>query len=335
MLFFAYNQEAFVEEALLSALRQDVGSYELVVVDDASTDRTRSVIVTVLARATPAGLSVRTIFKETNAGLVAAVNDAMAVASGDVFVLMAGDDVAMPDRIGRTLRIFAADSGVQLVAGECLKIDEAGRPHGPAAPARAPQAYSYDDGRALRIYAGASPFGASAACRRRLFDFFGPMGAGDHGEDNCYWVRALLLGRVYHDSACFVHWRQHSGNLSNFTSSLDEAAWRRRHLAWMEKHETMSRQWLKDIALAREAGLISWVRARRLRLAALREDRTWGLEVSTLRLDPWREWTARACKLLLVGRLSTTLRMFMLRISRGRQERRWRFWAKLRSNSAS
>ena len=34
LLFIAYNHEAFVEEALLSALRQDVATFELVVVVD-------------------------------------------------------------------------------------------------------------------------------------------------------------------------------------------------------------------------------------------------------------------------------------------------------------
>jgi hypothetical protein len=132
-----------------------------------------------------------------------------------------------------------------------------------------------------------------------------------------------------------MNWRQHAGNLSNFTSQLVDPIWRRRHLEWMEKHTTISRQWLKDIALARDARLISWTRAQRLKLAALREDRTWALEASSLRCDPWGEWSKHALRLLGVGRISTTLRMFKLRFSPLRQERKWRFWAKLKSNPAA
>lgn len=335
LLFLAYNHEAFVEEALLSALRQDVGTFELVVVDDASTDRTRAILEEVLARETPPGVTIKKLYKDKNAGLVAAVNDAMAVASGDIFVLMAGDDVSMPYRLARSLRTFTDLPSVQLVYGDSVKIDEAGKPFTSPVAEKSPQFFSYDDARLTRIYGGSSPFGAAAAYRRRLFEIFGPMAAGEHGEDNCYWVRALMLGEVYRDPVCFVHWRQHAGNLSNFTAQLADVGWRRRHLEWMEKHATISRQWLKDIALARDARLISWLRALRLKLAALREARTWALEVSSLRRDPWGAWRNRALSLLAVGRISTTCRMLKLRFSPWRQERKWRFWAKLKSNPAA
>jgi hypothetical protein len=100
----------------------------------------------------------------------------------------------------------------------------------------------------------------------------------------------------------------------------------------MEKHATMSRQWLKDIALARDARLISYPRAQRLKFAGLREDRSWALDASSLRRDPWTEWSAKAFRLLLVGRISTTLKMLKLRLSPRRQERKWRFFEKLKSN---
>ena len=335
LLFLAYNHEAFVEEALLSALRQDVATFELVVVDDASTDRTRAIIEEVLARETPPGVTIKKVYKDKNGGLIAAVNGAMAVASGDVFVLMAGDDVSMPCRLARSLRTFADQPSVQLVYGDCVKIDETGRPFASPVSEAMPQFFSYDDARLTRIYAGSSPFGATAAYRRRLFDFFGPMGAGDHGEDNCYWIRALMLGEIYRDPACFIHWRQHAGNLSNFTSQLADEGWRRRHLEWMEKHANISRQWLKDIALARDARLISCPRAQRLKFAGLREDRSRALEASSLRRDPWSEWSGKALRLLLVGRISTTLKMLILRLSPRRQELKWRFFAKLKSNPAA
>jgi len=335
VLFFAYNHEAFVEEALLSALRQDVGAFELVVVDDASTDRTRAIIEEVLARGTPSGVTVRRLYKDQNGGLIAVVNEAMALATGEIFMLMAGDDVSLSCRLARSLRTFVDQPSVQLVYGECERIDEAGRPYPPAAGEKLPRFFSYDDSPMSRIYADAAPFGASAAYRRRLFDVFGPMIPGEHGEDNCYWIRALLLGEIYWDPAVFVLWRQHAGNLSNFTSQLADAGWRRRHLGWMEKHATISRQWLRDIVLAREAGHVSWVRAERLKLAAKREDRTWALEASSMRCDPWGEWLAKALRLLRVGRFSTTIKMLKLRLSPWRRERKWRFWAKLKSNPAA
>jgi glycosyltransferase involved in cell wall biosynthesis len=329
VLFFAFNHERFVEEALLSALLQDAGDFELIVVDDASTDRTRSIVEDVLRRATPQGVTVRRLYKDKNGGLMSAVNDAMALATGEVFVLMAGDDVSMPCRVARSLRAFAGRPSVQLVYGGCVKIDEAGRTYGSISSGKGTEVFSYDKCRWMSIYADAPVFGASAAYHRRLFDVFGPMDEGNHGEDNCYWIRALLLGEIYRDPACFMHWRQHAGNLSNFTPQLDDPVWRRRHLEWMEKHTTISRQWLRDISTARELGLIAASRAIRLKMGALRADRSWALEASSMRNDPWGRWIERATQLLLVGRIAIIWRMLVLRLSSHRQELKWRFWAKL------
>jgi len=331
LLLFAYNHEAFIEEALRSALRQDLDDYELIIVDDGSTDGTRAKIEAILAAGGHAGRRIKTIFHDRNQGVLAAVNAAMAQASGDVFVMMAGDDISLPDRLQRTLRIFAEAPEVQLAYGEVAFIDERGAALRPAAPCGVAQRFAYARARTGRIYAGALPCGASAAYRRRLYDVFGPMRVGPHGEDNCYWVRALLLGEIHHDPACFIQWRQHSANLSNYQPSAGDA-WRPRHLDWMEKHAGMSAQWLQDIAVARAQGLISVWRAAIVRYAAIREDATWALECSSLRPDPWGSWLRSAWKLLQVGRLSTTFRMLKLRLFRSRREKRWQVLAKLKSN---
>lgn len=314
-----------------SALRQDLDDYELIIVDDGSTDGTRAKIEAILAAGGHAGRRIKTIFHDRNQGVLAAVNAAMAQASGDVFVMMAGDDISLPDRLQRTLRIFAEAPEVQLAYGEVAFIDERGAALRPAAPCGVAQRFAYARARFGRIYAGALPCGASAAYRRRLYDVFGPMRVGPHGEDNCYWVRALLLGEIHHDPACFIQWRQHSANLSNYQPSAGDA-WRPRHLDWMEKHAGMSAQWLQDIAVARAQGLISVWRAAIVRYAAIREDATWALECSSLRPDPWGSWLRSAWKLLQVGRLSTTFRMLKLRLFRSRREKRWQVLAKLKSN---
>jgi len=331
LLLFAYNHEAFIEEALRSALRQDLDDYELIIVDDASTDGTRAKIEAILAAGGHAGRRIKTIFHDRNQGVLAAVNAAMAQASGDVFVMMAGDDISLPDRLQRTLRIFAEAPEVQLAYGEVAFIDERGAALRPAPTCGVAQRFAYARARFGRIYAGASPCGASAAYRRRLYDVFGPMRVGPHGEDNCYWVRALLLGEIHHDPACFIQWRQHGANLSNYQPSAGDA-WRPRHLDWMEKHAGMSAQWLQDIAVARAQGLISVWRAAIVRYAAIREDATRALECSSLRPDPWGSWLRSAWKLLQVGRLSTTFRMLKLRLFRSRREKRWQVLAKLKSN---
>jgi glycosyltransferase involved in cell wall biosynthesis len=331
VILISYNQEAFIEAALLSALRQDVADYELIIVDDASTDRTQAIIEQVLAREGAAGLKVKTLFHDRNRGVLESVNTAMAAATGEVFVMMAGDDISMPDRLRRTTAIFDREPQVQLVYGEVELIDEEARLLRLAPAGGLARRFVYSRARLGRIYGGASPCGASAAYRRRLFDIFGPMRPGTHGEDNCYWVRALLLGEIHHDPARFIQWRQHAANLSNFQTTAG-GDWRDRHLGWMSKHAAMSDQWLADAATARRLGLVSAWLALRVRYAARREDATWALECSSLRADPWGLWMQSAWAMIQVGRVSTVFRMLKLRLSRSRREKRWQVLAKLKSN---
>jgi glycosyltransferase involved in cell wall biosynthesis len=334
VLFLAYNHQTFIEDALKSALLQDCGDFELIIVDDASTDGTRLIIEQTLRVNNRPDVSVRCIYHDRNQGLLAAVNSAMAVATGDCFVMMAGDDVSMPYRLRLTLEAFN-DPEVMLVVGDYQKINAKGQPY-PSRPSRElPRRCSYGIVPSLRIYGNSCPFGAAAAYRRKLYDFFGPMGAGSHAEDNCFWVRALLLGQIHHEATPFVLWRQHDKNISNFRVSLESDIWRRRHLDWMDQHSRMSPQWLVDIDVAYAAGVISGYLRYRLRVAACREDATWGLEASSLRRDAWSLWLRRAWQMIALGRISTTFRMFKLRISRRRQERRWRCWAELKSDTSA
>lgn len=333
VIFISYRQERFVEKALRAALAQDLPQFELIIADDASPDGTWAVIEAVLSEPIRPGIRVKSLRQPKNLGILGNFNAAVAMATGEVFVTMAGDDISVPDRLRRTGQIFTDAPRVQLVYGEVAHIDDQARELRAAPSGGKPRRFSYFKGRFGRIYAGASPCGASAAYRRRLFDVFGPMGPGPHAEDNCYWIRALLLGEIHHDPACFVQWRQHAGSVSNF-GAIGDAAWRRRHLAWMENHASMSPQWLRDIAVARGCGLISAWRAACVRYAAKREDATWALQVSSLRPDPWRQWLRLAWKLVQVGRYSTTLKMFRLRLFELRREKRWGVWSKLKSNSA-
>ena len=329
---FAYNHEKFIEESLRSALRQHAEPFELIIVDDASTDRTRELIEKVLAAEDLSRLDVRRHYRDRNGGLLNAFNEAMAMARGDVFVVMAGDDASLPDRVERCVALFQAHPEVMAVRGGFVKTDVEGRQIGTPQCSDRRELCSYFTGARLRIYASTSPMGAAAAYRMRLFEFFGPKQPGAHAEDNCYWVRALLLGKVCHDDRVHVRWRQHSTNASNFQADFGSEAWRRRHLAWMELHSRMSPQWLVDIRRAQDAGMISFVNAVRLRLAARREDATWGLGVSTLRPDAWRLWAKHAFRMISVGRLSSVIKMLKTRLSVSKREKLWGFWFQKRNS---
>lgn len=333
VILLTYNQEAFVAEALRSWLGQEQVEFELVLADDASTDRTREILDAELGAHSLQRIKIVYAHRVQNVGILANVNAAMAVCTGDIIVTAAGDDIAELNRLQETIKVFATYPTVQAVVTNYQKIDEVGLPLGTPSLRHRTGCYDYNL-EPCNIYAGSPVCGATAAYRAALFRKFGPMQPGTHGEDNCYWVRALLLGAVYYDQRPHVRWRQHGANLSNFTvGSFTTPASRQRHLRWMHAHELMAPQWERDITLAVEQGWVSAVHGTRVAVLARQECAQFKLDRCSLEPSPWLEWWQAALPLLQAGRWSRVYRGFRKRLFIYRREREWRWWAKVRQQS--
>lgn len=116
-----YNGERFLAESILSALGQTVCVREVLVVDNASTDRTVEI-----ARSLLPGRAVHVA--EVNAGLNVNFNKAVDEGTGRWFLWLAADDRLLPHHVERCLRALEQ----QPEASACLPgiryIDADGRP---------------------------------------------------------------------------------------------------------------------------------------------------------------------------------------------------------------
>jgi glycosyltransferase involved in cell wall biosynthesis len=103
VLLPVYNAEPYVAAALQSILRQDYGRLELIAIDDGSTDRS----LEILDRCRRDDSRVSIISRE-NRGLVASLNEGLAIARGELVARMDADDFAYPWRLSRQAALFAA-----------------------------------------------------------------------------------------------------------------------------------------------------------------------------------------------------------------------------------
>lgn len=93
----AYNASRFVREAIESILAQDYAHFELIVVDDCSTDNT-SQICAEYAQLDPRVNVLRT---KVNSGITGALNVGLAAARGALIARMDADDISLPSRLTR------------------------------------------------------------------------------------------------------------------------------------------------------------------------------------------------------------------------------------------
>jgi glycosyltransferase involved in cell wall biosynthesis len=96
----AFNAEDTVARALNSALAQTWRPIEIIVVDDASTDNTRSVIDAIAAQHD----NIRVVVNARNSGAAVARNEITDRAKGDFIVLFDDDDVSLPERVERQFK---------------------------------------------------------------------------------------------------------------------------------------------------------------------------------------------------------------------------------------
>jgi glycosyltransferase involved in cell wall biosynthesis len=207
ILLLCYKDERFIREALSSAFAQTVPC-EIIVSNDCSGDRTFEIAQEMVAQYRgPHRVRVRC--NAHNLGVAGHVNATMPLASGDIIVMMAGDDIAYPHRVAETLKAFAYDPGVMVLGSDFDAIDEHGRPHALRFGSR-PTLFGL--GAYVRAGRLIGLLGATIAFRREVFDRFGPI-VGPI-EDNALSLRGALLGTCLQLPQKLVRYRQHAGSVS-------------------------------------------------------------------------------------------------------------------------
>lgn len=115
-----WNHELFVEQAVMSALRQTHKDLQLIVIDNGSTDRSRDVL-----EALQRSYSFTLLLQE-NIGLVRALNRGLELARGAYFAVLATDDRWVETKLDSQVTFLEQHADYHLVSGQIRHIDELG-----------------------------------------------------------------------------------------------------------------------------------------------------------------------------------------------------------------
>jgi glycosyltransferase involved in cell wall biosynthesis len=115
VIMCVYNGETFLKEAVESVLGQTYASFEFIVVNDGSTDRSAEIL------ASFDDPRIKRIDNSSNLGLIRSLNIGLDLAKGDFIARMDADDICAPDRLQKQLS-FLKDNPEIGLCGSWLKI---------------------------------------------------------------------------------------------------------------------------------------------------------------------------------------------------------------------
>ena len=113
----AYNCARFIGESLDSVYRQTYGNWEVVVIDDGSTDETRAALAPHIGR-------IRYFYQE-NRGTAAARNAGVRQARGELIAFLDNDDIWLPEKLARQVQVMqgSLECGLVFTDGKRFSAD--------------------------------------------------------------------------------------------------------------------------------------------------------------------------------------------------------------------
>lgn len=106
----AYNAEKFIKETIKSVLEQTLSDWELIVIDDGSTDDTAKIVKSFL--------DSRIIFtQQINAGVSSARNKGLELAKGKYITFLDADDILPPRSLEVRIKYLESNPDIELVDG--------------------------------------------------------------------------------------------------------------------------------------------------------------------------------------------------------------------------
>jgi len=212
-----YNGERYLPATIDSVLRQTFPDWELVIVDDGSTDRS---LETVQRLTDGCGHPV-SIHRQSRGGQSAARNAAAGYARGEFLAFLDQDDIWRPDKLERQVGILRADPETVFVHSDVDYIDEEGRTvrHAVTSSARE-RCAAYPICRIVDLDACFVLPSAMLIRTRAYREAGGFDPALIRDEDTDLAWRLSLLGRVRFDPTVATGYRLHP---HNFSKSSDEA----------------------------------------------------------------------------------------------------------------
>jgi len=239
------NAERFIGEAIASVQAQTFPDWELIVIDDGSTDGSARV-------AEEAGLAdprIRLVDNRAGPthGAAAARNLGMRLATGALIAFLDADDLYEPGKLADEVALLDANPDVAVVYGPALWWNDGGPPRRWIQSMRREAGRAYPPTVLLRKVIVANDWEVPCTCsvliRRQAIE---RVGGFDERfrlyEDQTLWAKLFLVLPAYVHATCHARYRQHAASTSAAATRAGEYSQHANHsargefLAWLDEY---------------------------------------------------------------------------------------------------
>ena len=211
VLIPVYNAEAYVGASVQSILAQTYQNFELIVIDDGSTDGSCKVIQDWATQDD----RIRFISR-SNRGMARTLNEMLGLAKGELIARLDADDLACPDRLQKQVAYMDAHCECGVLGSGVVNIDAEGDPLNVEL---FPTIHEEIEQRMLRGQGGI--IHPSTMLRRSVVVEHGGYSTNcPVVEDQELWLRLSLHTRLANLAEPLIQYRVHSGNMS-FTGARE------------------------------------------------------------------------------------------------------------------
>ena len=239
-----FNAEPFLHEAIRSVFEQNYPNWELLLVDDGSSDGSTRIAIDLVYR-TPQQVRYLEHSAHANRGMSASRNLGIQHARGEYIAFLDADDVWLPNKLSEQVTLLEANPDVGMTYGHALIWSSwTGRPEDtdyrvnlgvPADTLVSPPNLLP----LLLRNKAQTPMTSNAMMRRSVVERVGGFEEEFTAmyEDQVFFSKLELQTAVYVSGSCWVKYRQHGGSCTAMSARTESyLSQRRPFLEWLAQH---------------------------------------------------------------------------------------------------
>ncbi len=230
-----YNAQNTLARCLKSLMQQTFRDFECLLIDNNSTDGSRTIAMEICLQDSRFILN-----QETRQGVMHAFNTGLAMACGQYIARTDADDVNMPSRLEKQYKYLESHSACGVVASKVKYVTHGKNTAGFARYVRGSNSVLTDEQIKLNRFVESPVINPTVMWRKEISERYGSYEDGPFPEDYELWLRWLEKGVIFHKlDEPLIEWHDWPQRLTRTDSRYEDKAF------FMIKSQYLA-GWLKD-----------------------------------------------------------------------------------------